>query len=65
MSFSSLSGLQYLTLVSPVFIYILLVYISGVRILEDSGRKKWGHLEAYKSYLNNTPKLFIRVFRKR
>ena len=62
MSFSSLSGLQYLTLVSPVFIYILLVYISGVRILEDSGRKKWGHLEAYKSYLNNTPKLFIKVF---
>ena len=64
MSFSSLGGLQYLTLVSPVFIYILLVYISGVRILEDSGRKKWGHLEAYKSYLNNTPKLFIKVFKK-
>jgi len=65
MSFSSLGGLQYLTLVSPVFIYILLVYISGVRILEDSGGKKWGHLEAYKSYLNNTPKLFIKMFKKR
>ena len=65
MSFSSLSGLQYLTLISPVFIYILLIYISGVRMLEESGRKKWGHLEAYKGYINSTPKLFIRVFKKK
>ena len=65
MSFSSLSGLQYLTLISPVFIYVLLIYISGVRMLEDSGRKKWGHLEGYKNYINSTPKLFVRVFKKR
>lgn len=65
MSFSSLNGLRYLTLISPVFIYVLLVYISGVRMLEDSGRKKWGHLESYKNYINDTPKLFMRVFKKR
>ena len=65
MSFSSLSGLQYLTLISPVFIYVLLIYISGVRMLEDSGRKKWRHLEDYKNYINSTPKLFVRVFKKR
>jgi steroid 5-alpha reductase family enzyme len=33
MSFSSLSSWQYITLISPFFTYILLVYISGVRIL--------------------------------
>ena len=65
MSLSSLSGLEYLTLISPVFIYVLLVYISGVRMLEDSGRKKWGHLESYKNYINRTPKLFMGVIKKR
>ena len=34
MSFSSLSNWQYVTLISPLFTYFLLVYISGVRILE-------------------------------
>ena len=62
MSFSSLNGLQYLTLISPIFVYILLVYISGIRILENNGFKKWGHLESYKEYLQNTPRLFFKIF---
>ena len=60
MSISALSGWQYVTLISPVFTYILLVYISGVRLLEDSGKEKWGHLEEYKKYLKNTPSLLIK-----
>ena len=63
MSFSSLSGLQYLTLISPIFVYILLVYISGVRILEEQGLKKWGSLESYKEYIKNTPSLFFKSFK--
>ena len=62
MSISSLEGLQYITLISPVFVYILLVYISGIRILEDLGQKKWGHLDSYKNYLKNTPRLFFKIF---
>jgi len=62
MSFSSLQDLQYLTLISPIFVYILLVYISGIRILENQGDKKWGHLDSYKEYLKNTPRLFFRIF---
>jgi steroid 5-alpha reductase family enzyme len=62
MSFSSLQGLQYLTLISPIFVYILLVYISGIRMLENQGDKKWGHLDSYKEYLKNTPRLFFRIF---
>lgn len=58
MSFSSLSSLQYITLISPLFTYILLVYISGVRILEISGMEKWGHLDSYQQYIRNTPSLF-------
>ena len=59
MSISSLSGLQYLTLISPLFTYLLLVYVSGVRLLEESGNKKWGHLDSYKEYVKNTPVLFF------
>ena len=61
MSFSSLSGTQYLTMISPVFTYVLLVYISGVRMLDDMGNKKWGHIEEYKAYKKNTPKLFLKL----
>ena len=50
MSFSSLNGLQYLTLISPVFTYLLLVYVSGVRMLEARADKKWGQDEEYIKY---------------
>ena len=61
MSFSSLEGLQYLTLISPIFTYILLVYISGVRMLEGRGDVKWGDNEDYKNYKKNTPVLFLKL----
>ena len=60
MSYSSLSGLQLITLISPVFTYLLLVYISGVRLLEARGKIKWGHLDSYKEYINNTPTLLCK-----
>jgi len=58
MSFSSLSSWQLVTLISPLFTYILLVYISGVRILEISGMEKWGHSENYQEYIRTTSSLF-------
>ena len=57
-SLPSLSGLQYITLISPIFTYVLLVHVSGVRMLEARGQKKWGHLEEYKAYQKSTPMLF-------
>ena len=59
MSFSSLSGVQYIALISPIFTYLLLVYVSGIRILEASGKKRWGHLQSYQEYLKNTPSLLL------
>ncbi len=58
MSLSSLSGGQYITLISPIFTYLLLVYVSGVRLLEISGMEKWGNLESYQNYVRSTPSLF-------
>ena len=57
-SLPSLSGLQYITLISPIFTYVLLVHVSGVRMLEARGQKQWGHLEEYKAYQKSTPMLF-------
>ena len=56
-SLSSLDGFELATLISPLFTYLLLVYVSGIRILEHNGDKKWGHLDSYKSYKENTPRL--------
>jgi|TARA_B110000305_G_scaffold240147_1_gene309918 steroid 5-alpha reductase family enzyme len=60
MSISSLNGWQFVTLISPVFTYVLLVYISGVRLLEASGKERWGHLESYQEYLKKTPSLIFK-----
>ena len=58
-SFSSLSDWQYVSLISPIFIYILLVHVSGINFLESSSNKKWGHLKTYKEYIKKTPKLLF------
>ena len=63
MSFSSLEGLQYLTLISPIFTYLLLVYISGVRMLEARGDIKWADNKDYKNYKKNTPVLFLKIIK--
>ena len=59
MSFSSLEGWQYLTLISPIFTYMLLVYVSGVRMLEVRADKKWGDDEDYIKYKSETPALWL------
>jgi steroid 5-alpha reductase family enzyme len=57
-SYSSLELNQLFTLVSPIFTYLLLVYVSGINLLEKSGQKKWGSLNEYKEYKRKTPRLF-------
>ena len=59
-SFSSLQGSQYLTLISPIFTYLLLVYVSGVRMLESMSDKKWGDNKEYQEYKKKTPMLFLK-----
>ncbi len=40
---------------SPVFVYLLLNYISGVPMLEKSSEEKFGKIKAYQAYIENTP----------
>ena len=46
-----------LGLLSPLFVFSLLVYLSGVPLLERAGAKRWGDDAAYKAYIQNTPVL--------
>jgi len=64
MAISTFEGMNFLALFSPIFSYLLLVYVSGVRMLEYRGKKKWGHLDEYKTYKENTPKLIPKIFLK-
>ena len=62
MGISTFEGMNYLALFSPIFSYLLLNYVSGVRMLEHRGQKKWGHLDAYKTYKESTPKFIPKIF---
>ena len=53
----ALSGWQYVALVSPIFVTVLLVKISGVPLLEAKADKKWSNLAEYEGYKKNTPVL--------
>jgi len=56
-----LVGGQYLTLVSPLFVYLLLVRISGIPLLEHKANRRWGNDPAYITYRRNTPALVPRL----
>ncbi|MEQ8263101.1 DUF1295 domain-containing protein [Pseudohaliea sp.] len=53
-----LSGWQLVTLVSPLFVYLLLTRVSGIPLLERRGSERWGDDPAYRDYLERTPVLF-------
>jgi steroid 5-alpha reductase family enzyme len=57
-----LRGWQWVTLISPVFVAVLLTRISGVPILEKRADEKWGGQEDYEAYKERTPVLIPRPF---
>ncbi len=56
----ALSGWQLATLISPLFVYVLLTRISGIPMLERRGKKRWGDDPEYRRYVANTPVLWPR-----
>lgn len=53
-----LSVWQWVALISPLFVYLLLNRVSGVPLLEKRAREKWGEDPAYQAYCEKTPVLF-------
>lgn len=55
-----LQGWQWLAVLSPVFVYILLTRVSGVNMLEEIADKRWGGDKDYEEYKKNTSVLILR-----
>ena len=55
-----LSGWQLATLISPIFVYVLLTKISGIPLLERMAKKKWGSDPEFIAYTESTPVLMLR-----
>ena len=53
----TLVGWQYVSLISPIFVALLLIKVSGVRLLEADAKDRWGSDPNYQYYVNNTPVL--------
>ncbi|AAF78375.1 T10O22.15 [Arabidopsis thaliana] len=49
-----LKGLEYLVIIGPVFLTLLLLFVSGIPLLEESADKKYGNLGAYRHYKKTT-----------
>lgn len=63
MALPVMSGLQYFSLISPVFGFLLIYFVSGVRLLENKADKKWGNDLSYQDYKKNTPVFFPNFFK--
>lgn len=53
-AFSALEGWQLVTLVSPVFVFLLITRVSGVPLLEKRADETWSGQEDYEAYKSRT-----------
>ena len=56
-----LRGWQWVALISPVFVTLLITRVSGVPMLENKADKKWDGQEDYEAYKKRTPVLIPRL----
>ncbi len=60
MALPVLTGWRWVTLISPVFVVLLLTRVSGIPLLEKRGQHRWGDDPAYRDYVERTPVLIQR-----
>lgn len=58
-----LSDWQFISLISPVFVLILLTRISGIPLLEKQAKDNWGGMDDYEAYKKNTPVLIPKLWK--
>lgn len=56
-----LQGWQWVALISPVFVTLLITRVSGIPLLEKKADQKWGGQENYEAYKKTTPVLIPRL----
>ncbi|KAA0962210.1 DUF1295 domain-containing protein [Microbacterium sp. ANT_H45B] len=58
-----LTGWQWVAVLSPLFVILLLTRVSGIPLLEARAEKKWGDRADYIEYRESTPALLPRLTR--
>lgn len=58
------NGSGFLCALSPIFVYLLLNYVSGVPMLETGSDQRWGHEPAYQAYKKETWVFFLLPVRR-
>lgn len=56
-----LQGWQWVAMISPLFVTLLLTRVSGIPLLEKKADAKWGGQADYEEYKKNTPVLIPRL----
>jgi len=56
-----LQGWQWVAMISPIFVTLLLTRVSGVPLLEKKSDTKWGGQKDYEEYKKNTPVLIPKL----
>ena len=56
-----LQGWQWISVISPVFVTLLLTRVSGIPMLEKKANAKWGGQDDYEAYKRQTPVLIPKI----
>lgn len=57
-----LQGMEWATIISPIWIIGLLTSLSGIPFLERSNKERYGHLESFQKYKKETKKLLPGIY---
>lgn len=54
-----LKGAEWLVIIGPIFLTLLLLFVSGIPLLEESADKKFGNVDGYRRYKERTSPLIL------
>ncbi|MES1907941.1 MAG: hypothetical protein MHM6MM_000966 [Cercozoa sp. M6MM] len=54
-------GAQWTSVLSPVFTFLLLRFVSGVPLLAEKAQERWGNDPAFQEYLQNTHAMWFKL----
>lgn len=57
-----LQGMEWASIISPIWISFLLLFLSGIPFLERSNKKRYGHLPEFQTYKKETNKILPFIY---